>query len=407
MNLHEKNVPGKRWIALAGAITTLMLSGCGSDSDSNSLTPTFGLSNAGVIASADSGYTAGAINLIDLDSSGYSAYGPYHTDESDLDVIGGEGSYYILGRFNMDYIAKVDLSNLARKTWNDFSVLKEGEQNSGNPYDLITVNDQKAYLLRYNSDKAWIVNPSATNEADFFIEELDLSAYTPAGGNGVPYVAAGKVVDGKLFILAQRLDSDSRPTNDSYVVVFDVETDNEIDIITLQGRNPSTIDYLPEVGLVVSSIGTYETIDYNTGEVTDGAIYNGGIEVINPSSNTLLSQIVDDTETTGQISNMTIIDQDTGYFIGYHNSGSSQVFKFDPTPDSGITAEQNHTAVAGFESGDYRDVAGSPKGNLWLADADTRTPGIHIINPTNDVLIKFVDSPRSLLPNSIAFATEK
>lgn len=406
MNVHRKNFPAKRWIALTSIAATLTFSGCGSDSD-NTLTPTFGLSNAGVIASVNTGYTAGAINLIDLDSPNYNAYGPYHEDESDLDVVGGEGSYYILGRFKMDYVAKVDLSNLARKTWNDFSVLAEGEQNSGNPYDLITVNDQKAYLLRYNSDKAWIVNPSATNEADFFITELDLSAYTPSGGQGVPNAAAGTIVDNKLFILMQRLDSDARPTNDSYVVVFDVVTDSEIDIITLQGRNPSTIDYLPEVGLIVSSIGTYEQIDWDTGEVLEGAVYNGGIEVIYPSTDAIVSQVVDDTVATGQVSNIAIIDKDTAYFIGYHNSGSSQVFKFDPTPESNETADQNYAAVAGYTNGDYRDVAVSPKGNLWLADADTRTPGIHIINPTNDVQIKFVDSPRGLLPNSIAFATEK
>lgn len=406
MNVHKKNLHPKRWVALTGLAATLTLAGCGSDSDNN-LSSTIGLSNAGIVASATSDYSAGAVNVIDLDSPSYKAYGPYHEDGSDLDVVGSDGSYYILGRFQMDYIAKVDLSNLARKTWDNFSVLAEGEQNSGNPYDLVTVNDQKAYLLRYNSNKAWVVNPSATNEADFFIDEMDLSAYTPAGGQDVPHAAAGKIVNGTLYVLMQRLDSSARPTNDSYVVAFDVATNSEKAVITLQGKNPSTIDYLPSVGLIVSSIGTYERVDWETGEVKEGAIYNGGIEIIDPATNTIGNQVVDDTEVTGQISNVAIIDENTGYFIGYQGPGDTGVFKFDPTPGTEVSAVQNFTALTSYKKGDYRDVAASPKGNLWLADADTRNPGIHIINPVNNTLIKFVESPRSLLPNSIAFATEK
>ncbi len=47
------------------------------------------------------------------------------------------------------------------------------------PYALVSLSETKAYLLRYGSDKVWVVNPQAENSEDFKIGELDLSGYIP------------------------------------------------------------------------------------------------------------------------------------------------------------------------------------------------------------------------------------
>jgi hypothetical protein len=397
----------KRLFAVTTLAATLVLAGCGGDSDSNSLTPVTGLSNAGVVASVSSDFSSGGINVIDLDSASYDALGPYHESGSDIAVIGGTGHFYILGKYQMDNISKVDISNLARKTWDDFSVLLPEEQDSGNPYDLIRVNDQKAYLILHNSDKVLIVNPSATNEADFLTGDfLDLSAYTPAGGspNNAPQISAGTIVGDRLFLTLQRLDSASKPTNTSYVAVFDVSNNQEIDTgkgtgglkgIPLLGTNPADIQYYADTGLVVRNIGTnYPTYGNGT-----------SLDIISLSSTSLydIRPMFPATSTPdkGQIKDVVIVNDTLGYIINLKGYGNTAVQSFNPA-----TGRSSLATINNLTGGDFRDIEISPKGNLWIADANTQNPGIRIINPTSGIQIKFVDSPRGLLPNNIAFVTE-
>jgi len=94
------------------------------------------------------------------------------------------------------------------------------------PHDMVFVSEDKAYVLRYGTCIMWIVNPSATREAAFKIGEIDLSAYDT--NDAVPNIEAGIIVDGRLYIILQRLDGFA-VTQDSYVAIFDVNTDEEFD----------------------------------------------------------------------------------------------------------------------------------------------------------------------------------
>jgi hypothetical protein len=407
MKPHTISSLRNRLFAVTGLAATLLLTGCGGDSDSNSLTPVTGLTNAGVVASVSSDFSSGGINVIDLDSANYDALGPYHESGSDIAVIGGTGHFYILGKYQMDNISKVDLSNLAKKTWDDFSVLRPGEKDSGNPYDLIRVNDQKAYLILHNSDKVLIVNPSATSEADFLTEDfLDLSAYTPSTNspNDAPQISAGTIVGDRLFLTLQRLDADSKPTNTGYVAVFNTDNDQEIDTgkgsgglkgIPLLGKNPADIQYHAGTGLVVRNIGTnYPT--YGKGTSLD-------IISLNNSNLYDISSMFPPTTTPddGQVKDVVIVNNSLGYIINLKGYGNTAVQSFNPA-----TGRSSLTTINGLTGGDFRDIEISPKGNLWIADADTRNPGIRIVSPTSGSQITFVDSPRGLLPNNIAFVTE-
>lgn len=394
-----------RILAFAGLSASLLISGCGGgDSSSTSLKPVSSLSNAGVVAAVASDFSSGGVSYIDLDSANYDVYGPLHETGSDIVVVGGQGFHYLLGRYSLDNISKIDMSNYAQKTWDEFSVIPEGEENTGNPYDLITVNDQKAYLIRYNSTEISIVNPSARNEAEFFTgASLDLSSYVPDSSAGqVPQVSDAVLVDNKLFVTLQRLDETYQPSNTGYVAVFDVTDDEEIDTgkgtadnlkgIPLLGTNPADIQYHEGIGLVVQNLGT-NFPDYGNGTSLDV------ISTENYSISSMIPPTADATQ--GQIKDVVILDSNKGFLINVANYQDASIMSFNPS-----IGRTSFETIADLSGGDFRDIELSPKGNLWIADANTKSPGIRILRPSDNTQIKFVDSPGGLLPDNIAFVTE-
>ena len=96
---------------------------------------------------------------------------------------------------------------------------------SSNPHDLVFVDSQKGYLLRYGSPNVWIVNPSATSASEFKIGEIDLSAYD---ADGVPEATRAVIVGDRMFVFMQRLELFA-PTLPGVVAVIDTTTDTEID----------------------------------------------------------------------------------------------------------------------------------------------------------------------------------
>ncbi|WP_404366718.1 hypothetical protein [Marinobacter sp.] len=370
----------------------IVLSGCGGSSSSDSTTPLADSSSVGVIATASSDFESGAVELVDLNASDLTATGGFFATLSDIAVVGGEQHYYRLGRFGIDTVQKVDVENPAIEEW-QYSTLVAGEEGSGNPQDLVIASPTKAYLLRYDKSEALIVNPSATRQEDFVTGELDLSAYTPANGN-LPGMVKGLIVEGKLFVAMQRLDSDFNPSNDSYVAVFNITNDKELETgqgtgdikgIPLVGRNPGTVTYHPQLGIVVQSVGQYFPQKFT-----------GGIDTIDPET-FAVKQLVDDTEETGQISGLAIASETQGYFISYAGWLNTSIVPFDPS--TGDVSE----AVNQLSGGDFRAIDVSPAGNLWVADANASAPGVRVIDTADNSQIHFIRT--DLLPNGFAFVT--
>jgi hypothetical protein len=214
-----------------------------------------------VVATVASDFSSGAHSVIAVDPVG----GPRQAQNrllatiSDITIAAHANHFYRIEKFQANNVAKFDIAAPETVIW-QFST--EGAEEDSNPYDLIFVNSQKAYLLRYGSATAWIVNPSAATEADFKIGVLDLSAYD--GGGGVPHMNSAVIADGKLFIAMQRLDSFWQPSNDAYVAVFDVATDEEIDTGTQNG------DGLKGIRLPIRNTGAIQYLE------TDSAIYVQG-----------------------------------------------------------------------------------------------------------------------------------
>ena len=376
-------------------LAAIVLSGCGGSSSSDSADPLGNTTRVGVIATVASDFGSGNVELVDLSKSDLVASGGYFSDlPSDIAVIGEERHYYLLERKNIDRVRKIDVENPGNDVW-DYSAVVSGDQDSANPYDLVVASDTKAYLLRYGSSKALIVDPSATRQGDFVKGELDLSAYTPANAT-VPRMARGLIVDGRLFIAMQRLGDDFSVSNDSYVAVFDTATDSEIETgqgadglkgIPLLGRNPGTMIFHPQLGIVVQSVGQYFPQEFT-----------GGIDAIDPETFTV-RQLVDDTAATGQISGVAIASETQGYFIGYAGWKDTSIVAFDP---SAATVGETVNQLSG---GDFRAIDVSPAGNLWIADANASNPGVRVIDPADNNQIDFIGT--ELLPNGLAFVTNE
>lgn len=391
---HGRFLPALYTIVLAA----LALSGCGGDSSDNPATTSASFTDVGVIATASSDFQSGAVELVDLNATDLTATGGYFETLSDIAVVGGEQNYYRLGRFSIDTIQKVEIENPGVEQW-QYSALQAGESGSANPKDLVIASPTKAYLLRYGKAEALIVDPSATNEADFVTGTLDLSAYAPANGP-LPRMTQGLIVSGKLFIAMQRLDENFKPVNDGYVAVFDTATDTEIDTnpgaeglngIPLIGRNPNEILYQPGIGIMVQSDGQY-------GGFGGPRELTGGIDVISLADYSV-TQLVDDTEQTEQITGLAVASDTQAYFISYAGFGNTSIISFNPSAPSTLEA------VASLSGGDYRALAISPDNNLWVADASASMPGVRVVETAGNAEIDFIMT--TLLPIDIAFVTRE
>ncbi len=363
-----------------------------------------------VIATVAADYSSGAHSVVSVDPAG----GPrtvqnnlVPTPISDITVAAHGDHFYRIERFQGDNVTKFSVAAPADPIW-QFSTLDPGEEGTSNPNDLVFVDDRKAYLLRYGKTTAWIVNPSAADEAGFKIGELDLSAY--ADSDGIPEMNTGVVADGKLFITLQRLDRDNGfvPSNDGYVAVFDTATDTEIDTGT---PNP---EGLPGIRLPIRNLGAIQYLEENDSVYLQGVgdygssfsgrdpEYSGGIVRIDPVTYNV-AMVVDDGDATdhpyGNISGMGIVSADKGYFVGYAGFGDNTLYAFDPTTGTVFGAANDQLAgknITGMEAGAFPDA----NGMLWVSNAtDAR---VVILNPADDTIDDTVST--GLNPTRIVFA---
>jgi len=360
----------------------------------------------GVVATVAADFSSSALSVITVDPK----EGPravlnnqLASATSDIRVKAFGEYYYRLGGYQADNVTKVAVGSPNAPIW-QYSAHDPEETVSSNPCDLVFVNSQKAYLLRYGAARAWIVNPSTTTEAGFKTGELDLSAYADA--DGVPEMAGGVIADGKLFIILQRLDNAFCPSNTAYVAVFDVATDAEIDTglgqgdmkgIPLPVKDPLSIQYLPENNRVyVQGVGSFPGFCDPTYD------YTGGIVSIHPRTYATVV-VLDDgdagTHPYGSISGMLIASPTRGYFVGYAGWGDNTLYRFNPTTGAVAGALQGfrNIGIAGMESGTYLD-----KNNMMWVCNQTRA-AVDIVDTENDALNQSLNT--NLNPQSVAFCT--
>ena len=369
------------------------------------------LADTATLCTGAADYTSGASALIDVDPAGgprSSQVDILPTSISDL-IMRSYGEYfYRIERYKSDSIAKFHISDPTTPLW-QYSTLDSADQVSNNPHDLIFVNASKAYMPMYGSSGIWIVNLNAAAEAEFKTGTLDISSYQDS--DGIPEAHEGIVVNGKLFVLIQRLDRNSSwwPTNNSYVAVFDIATDTEIDTgkgaadgvkgITLPVKSPNAVVYVPELNKIfISAAGRYP---YGT---TTGYEYTGGLVSIDVDTYEVATVVEDgdaDNHPYGAMGSLQIISPILGYFVGYHGTDDTTIHAFNPsTGEVGgtIGAMDNKNCTVSTSGG----LGVDKNGLLWITD---RTDAqVLIYNTTSGAVDEAVST--NLNPLTISFCAD-
>ncbi len=353
-----------------------------------------------VVATAAADFSSGAHSVISVEpvDGSRTVQNELAPTGSDITVVAYGDYFYRMERSGAHNITKYHVDEPTTPVW-QYST--EGEESNSNPHDMIFVSSEKAYVLRYGSTKAWIVNPSATTEAEFKIGELDLSAYADADGK--PEMHSGTIVDNRLFITLQRVDFSGGWGNyeykTPYVAVFDVATDTEIDIAdcgcAMKGievpsiTNLGVIQYLETNDMIyLQGMGDY---DASTDAGISGII---SIDADTYGTNTILTG---EAGTYGAVSGMVIVSEAKGYFIGYAGWGDNTLYSFDPACGCSIEAVPGleNKSIAGMETGVYTDK----NGMVWICNqTDAR---VDILNPADDTIAESVST--SLNPLKVAF----
>ncbi len=342
-----------------------------------------------VITAVASDYSSGAHSMMIYDKP-YIASNNIHPTVSDISIDAYGGYFYRIKKYNYDTITKFSFDEPSIPIW-QFSTMDGNDTAEGvtssNPKQLVFASDTKAYLLRLGSKRVWIVNPSATTQADFKTGELDLSAYVDAGDtDGVPEMSAGVITGGKLFIIMQRLTG-WPAVRDGYVAVFDVSTDTEIDTdpvnpgllgikLSSNIQNPTGITASGNT-LYVSSLGNYSD--------------QGGIDQVDATTYAVTNLF-----SGTPVQSVAIVNSTTGYYVNYISWGNTKVYPFNPstmvvgTELSGVGNNQSALKV-------------DPDSRLWIADGTTGHSGIYLIDTSDNSIISGPVST-NLVPKDIDFA---
>lgn len=395
----KSNLPLKLLGSLA---LTSLLAACGGSDGGSSAAPVVG-ENTVVVATVAADFSGSDIQLVELGSDVTVTSGVAGKDQSDFGAARFGEFFYHIGRFNIDEVHKHGFIAPGTPIY-QYTTQANAEDPTGNAQRMAFVSNEKAYITQYRTQQVLIVNPSAQTEAEFIIGSLDLSAYADADANGAPEASAAMIVDGKLFVVLQRLVNYS-PAEDgvsAYVAVFDTATDTEIDTnpndapsvpkgIELSTRNPGKLVYRDGVGLFLQSIGDAYASSRNGR--TPG--YTGGISKIDTETYSV-ELIVDDGDNDnhpyGFISNLAIVDANNGYFVGYEGWMNTSLYHFNPSTGAA-------TAVTAYANIDMRTIEADAAGNLWIGIADSASPRIEVLDGQQSLLrtINLIQNPTEIL----------
>lgn len=315
--------------------------------------------------------------------------GFYAKTQSDYSISVYQDNVYHIGRYFIDNISKYNTGDAATEVWS-FSTQDDLDSTSRNPYTLVSLSAEKAYLLRNGSDKIWVVNPAATDFASFKIGELDLASYVPENNTkDTPRPSAAVINNGKLFVVMQRLDDDFNSTNSVYLAVFDTATDSEIETnadssdsvmgIPLVGLNPlenSVKVFADKVYITSRNSYSAASVDKSLIEEVDANDY---------SLRTVLSAADITDNSTKYIQSTAIVASDKGYFFANETFFSpyreeSTLYQFNPS-----TGEISTETVLDIQTNNISFIDIDAAGFLWVSVKEDADPGVEIIDTKNNL----------------------
>jgi hypothetical protein len=279
------------------------------------------------------------------------------------------GRVYVVNRLGADSIQVIDPQlGFITPTNGQISV-----GNGTNPQDIVFVNINKAYVSRLATAQLVILNPTTLAR----LGVLDLSSLvTPNDGDGSPEPAYMLMHNGLVYVALQHIDF-TQPqlpkVANGEVVVIDPATDSVVTVIELHGKNPfSEFQFSPTLNrILISSVGDFGVID-------------GGIEAINPDTNTVDTQFaVSEATMDGDITAFVTVSRTKGFAIVTDTNFANSLITFDPS------SGQRLNRLVGPLNAFMPHLAINSQNEVYVAVMDTTiaTSGLRIFDAVTDTEI--------------------
>ena len=285
-------------------------------------------------------------------------------------------NYFILEGEGVNQVTKYNIATQddPEPEW-QYSAISESESITKDtlPIDILFIDTNKAYLLRYASPEAWIINPSADEESSFYSGTINLDSYND--NDGSPEMTCGIAVGEKAFIVLKRMDATNDTYDTAYIAVIDINTDSEIDIgidtnlngIPLNVKNPVSIHYLESTDKLYV-LGTLAGDSW------------GGIEEIDPNGYT--QTVIIEGTSQKYFTEMALIAEDDGFILAASSPDVQTVCHLNLSEKTIKDVAFNTTVTGYLENKKLRGMALDQHDKLWLANQTDRT--IHVINSASN-----------------------
>lgn len=300
------------------------------------------------------------------------------TDSSDVVIRSFDNKLFVINRGVTSTIQVIDPDTF--KIVGNYSV-----EPSSNPHDLVVANG-KAFISRYdanrasdNKDDLWVVEPLTGR----LITSIDLKPYTTDDGNRLARASLMTSVGDLLYVLIQDLSSTFAATTVGKVAVVNTRTNSLVDVdstaagiqvITLQGRNPTSIAYSEPLNqLWITETGVFRN-DFTTDVTTP----YGGLEVINAATHQTLGILIDDQALGGYLFSVVLANKN----LGFVTVKAETVATFDPEKAT-VLNPSLYTTRSGF----MPEILLDRNGMLWIPERDPRNDGMVILSPESGTLI--------------------
>jgi hypothetical protein len=299
---------------------------------------------------------------------------------------------YVINRLGVDSIQVIDPQQQFTTPLNGEVSVNTGGATGLNLQDIAFISTTKAYVSRLKSTRLLVINPTAltiTGEIDLVAQVPTL--VKPGDLDGVPELARMLVHNGRLYVALQHLDNTAgfAPVAPGEVVVLDPATDTVVTVIGLNGTNPfSALQFNAALNrILVSSIGNF-------------GVNDGGIEAIDPTTNTTdAAFVIDEATMGGDITHFQIVSATKGFAVVTDATFQNALVTFNPTTG------QKLTTLLGPAAPFLPHFAINSLGELYLAQSGATAPtqGVRIFNTATDAEITTTAINVGLPPSFILF----
>lgn len=313
------------------------------------------------------------------------------TDSSDVVVRSFDNKLFVINRGITSTIQAIDPDSF--KILGNYSV-----EPSSNPQALVVANG-KAFISRYdsnladdNKDDLWIVDPLSGSRS----ASIDLKPFTTNDSARLARASEMALVGDFLYVLMQDLSLAFKADTNGKVAVIDTRTNEIVDVdastagtqvIELSGRNPTSIVYHSGSNrLLITDTGVF-----NSNFLTDVNTSYGGIEIVNPATNTTQGILIDDKDFGGYLSSVALSGDTAAVTVS-----AEKVALFNASTLA-ITNASLYTSPSRF----IPELLFDKNGLLWVPERDPTNDGMIVVDPATASVVSG-PNPVGALPASMA-----